>query len=445
MKKKKNVKHYIEKIPLKKIIKHEKIADLLREYVNDVSKIITESLFLLNTYTLHCLDSGVNVNLDGTLIRQCVSLTINNGNVKLGKVKEKYKKNDLNSEKIKMRELRLETLSYVYKEIFNKEAKVEFKKIDYVTSAVEYFVKTYSANIMNHVTLNFNKFQFNYLKLIVAKRLHQINLSKKQINTITSNIQNTLLEQSEINIRSKIFDDNLLENIKETLKTIQEEEFKNLPSSLIDSEYIKKYHSLPIKKNLNDTLRYFHKMLRYIEIHRDDFNKKRKEDGESSIKINKFSLLPHIAPKHLHITLDRRSLCVIYNSFYVTKQVGIVDFQKNYMKYYDELFKTKAVLKRTYSKWGKPKFFSTDGYSASILFQKGKSGKTNKDTKEENGRAQCAHSLTLDNALHCYKELYLIHIKQCIALSSVCECAQCARRYCLSSRNEKSFKWIVRG
>lgn len=130
---------YVEKTTLSGITLNDNLTNILRKHVSITSQIITEAMFLLNQYTLFCLEYNFDVNLDCTLIRQCVSLVINNGDVELNRVKEKYKAETKNADKIKTRTERVGRLYYIYNTIYKANECLNFGKVQFMTSSTEYY------------------------------------------------------------------------------------------------------------------------------------------------------------------------------------------------------------------------------------------------------------------------------------------------------------------
>lgn len=90
-------------------------------------------------------------------------LIIHNGKCKLGRVKGKYGEKEENRGKIAKGDSRLNTLTKVFNEKYNVLDHEKYKNEKCITGPIEYSPQTFFANINNHISMNFDKFQNKYL------------------------------------------------------------------------------------------------------------------------------------------------------------------------------------------------------------------------------------------------------------------------------------------
>lgn len=106
-----------------------------------------------------------------------------------------------------------------------------------------------------------------------------------------------------------------------------------------------------LKKNYIDVLKYYHKILTYLETN----NKKR------------FSLLPQLSLNLSHVRFDSRFISTIYDNFQTKEnKVGIKYFEANYKDYYKQCFNLDKL--KAY-KSANPISFTTNGYSVCVNFE----------------------------------------------------------------------------
>jgi hypothetical protein len=390
--------YHAVKFKLETIVKDPKLVDIINNAVIKENKIIFEGMNLFNNYIFYCLDNNLPVNIDTTLIRQCCMIVID-PKKKLGKIKinfakpdltgktkeeilvieQKYKeKKDRYEEVGKANRDRVKIIRLAHKTYFPKESLEKFSNDIGIMLPIELFSDTFLANIENHITYNYFKFQLRYLSAIIKKELNKFDLDDKQISIISRYIQKCITinekidfvcnDKLSIDIYSKIknsIDGIIKGQIK--LVTIKRCQYIDLKLTTETSMFYKKcYEQSVLKKNMNDVIKYFGMISKYLT-----------DNDEKS-----FTVIPQISLGYQHIMFDSRIMSSFYNKWKDTK-LSVRLFEEKYDEYFNEMFNLKQKCARLYKQGNESKILSTDGFSVSVMFVNKNKIKTKKPNKKK--------------------------------------------------------------
>jgi len=336
----KNVDNRIVKCKLITILKNHNWLPKIKNIVKIINMIKTESYFFFNQYILYLLSNNKNINFNKTTIERATLFILSMQNT------IRYKDNEY--------ELLDNVYNSEYKKLRNNKV-LEYSNIKSILNPFAYIARELMTNIINHLNLNFFRFQKQYIKTFVYDEFLKLKIKKSILYSIVScilyNINNKI--DSNIVIKSKKLQkyeklNDIIPKMDELIKKFKEE----IPLSI--RENISEFN---LKKNYNDVLKYYYVMIKYLE----DNNKKR------------FQLLPQLTLKMSYVRFDSRMLSTIYDSFMdKSNKVGIKYFESNYKNFYKECFN---FNKFKYNRIGNPISFSTNGYSVCINFELKKKNK----------------------------------------------------------------------
>jgi hypothetical protein len=335
------------KVFLKQTLKHPSTQPIIDNSICKLSKIAYVTGMMFWYYISFCLINKLDFTITEKLLNRCTNMILI-GSKPIG---------DVDTEIV--------TLKDVYrrhKETFDKVPQYNFLG---ATRPMEYFNTGFLANIINHVQVNFYKFQKRYVKAYVEwflrktfKSYPNASLEKplkgKQVAVLVWLVQRTLNKSSEeIETDNKMMPPELLEKLLPHIKTMISKLLERLPEVLRD-----KVNHSNLKKNLSTSIRYFYHMSRVLT----------KLDKKS------FSPVPRIGLHRHHFRFDSKYLCRIYNDWGRSmedpetkdqqKPIGKTEFEKDYMWYRDQMFD----FTKFYDSKKKPPpiTFSTDAVSVSI-------------------------------------------------------------------------------
>ena len=338
----------VRKVLLKQVLKYPSLQPIIDNSICKLSKIAYVTGMLFSYYISFCLIGKLDFKINEKTLNRCTNTIL---------IGSKLIK-DVDDEIVNIKEVYRQ-----HHETFDKVPQYDFPG---VSRPMEYFNGVFMANIINHVQLNFHKFQKRYIRAYAEWHLKKAfknypnatlekPLKGKQIAIMVWLIQRTLNKSSE-----KIETDNaempleLLEKLLPHIKTIIERLLKCFPQALCN-----KINHGNLKKNLTSGIRYF-----------DHMSKVLTKLGKKS-----FSPIPHIGLHRHHFLHDCKYVCRIYNDWRRSmedpetkgqyKPIGKVQFEKDYAEYRDLMFD----FSKFYDSKKKPPpiTFSTDGVSVSII------------------------------------------------------------------------------
>ena len=383
-----DIQHQTIKCKMKSILKFPDMLDIIKEKVNIINKIWTETYLLFNQFIIKRLSDDKSLNIDYNLIERCSLFVLDNQNSirTKGQTLKSINKliDDTNNIKIKNKLIRdktkLETyfaLNDIYQTIYSKLGSNNLQKYNQTKSInrpLEYLSRQIIVNIKNHTSIHFWKFQKRYLKAKLLDKLTDQKLNKRTIHSIINCIQFHINNKGDtIIIKSKYIKKLKEENLDkynyviDIIKTTILNERSNLPIEIKN-----KVNQYNLSRNFQSVLKYYYYMLQFLE----------KNDKK------RFSLLPQLSFGYSYIKFDSRFLSTIYdewilkkidevNNFgeefikkkynitFKLKTVGIKAFEKNYSEYFDRCFKFKEITKKR----DIPISFTTNGYSVCILYK----------------------------------------------------------------------------
>lgn len=393
------------------------LVEIFDNSVEKENKIIFEGANLFNNYAFYCLNNKIPTNLNTTLFRQCCMLIID-PDVKIGLIKTNFKEPDItdktadeiieiNKKFNEMKEnykkigdennARVEILKNVYNTYFPKKDLEKFKNEKCLTIPIEEFSQTFMANVDNHFVLNYFRFQLRYIQSILNKKLKELEL-EPEINDFQLSILSRYI-QKRINIKEKIdfvcndkIPNETYQRIKNHIDVIIRTQIKLLTVDRVTYDilgltpetsmfYKKNCEAILRKTNKDNILKYFSIMSKYLT-----------EQGEKS-----FSLLPQLSLNFHHITFNKSALSSVYNTW-KNKKLTIKQFEKDFDKYFNEMFNIKKKCVRCYKQGYKPKSISTDGFSVSVIFvHKDRIKRPTKSKKKKNDVSEKLNLETINN------------------------------------------------
>jgi hypothetical protein len=322
---KKDVIYSTIKCKLTSILEHDEFLPLIKDRVEVVNKIWVEAYNLFNLFILNKLRRNHTPHFTCTTIDRCVLFVIGKSNSIRGQTKTTMdiqkqiddtllKLNNENNEEIKikldktMNVLKKEKKRLIeYKDLKimytlysklknNKLEETNFDNIDSIKRPFEYLSQQIMVNIMNHISLNFHKFQKRYLKAKVFDIFSRFKINKSNMYSILNCIKyhvNNKIDTVKI-ISKKLLKLNNISILKDIMINIILEEKMNMPRQIFENV-------LPsnLKKNYGYVLKYYYHMINYLE------------HGEKK----RFSLIPQLNFGYTYIKFDKRFISTIYNEW----------------------------------------------------------------------------------------------------------------------------------
>ena len=335
-KKKIDYDFFIVKCKMNSIIKDLDLNFIIEKHTIDLNEIFFATYYLFNIYVYELLENNkVGNKMSRVTIQRCCNILFN-GNFR----NEDQEITDLTNIYTK------------YKQYFDL---LNLPKMDSINPVVEQFSEQIFTNILNHYCLNFYRFQQKYLIFKLEQWIGN-GYSEKLLAYLTRKCQQAINENSSsfcLALDPKRKENQKINQLEleEKLKAFIDNEQKLLPEKLLG-----KITKTNIKENLWDTIIYFRLMLDKLE--------------ENSLK--RFDLLPQLSLGVHNIRLGSRYLCVIYNEWKNNNSknnIKIKEFEKNYEKYYAEMFNLQYFDKRKDIN-SIPISFLTDGVSICSMFRK---------------------------------------------------------------------------
>ncbi len=155
-KKKKDIEHYSIKCKLKNILKISDLLPIIKERVKITNQLWIESYFLFNLYMLNQLNKNKIPSFNYNTLERCALFVIDKQDKIRGTKDEQTNSNN--------NELQLLKDAYNdYLTIGNNYVK-QYKKIPCIQQPITYLSREIMTNIKNHCSLNFYRFQRQYLK-----------------------------------------------------------------------------------------------------------------------------------------------------------------------------------------------------------------------------------------------------------------------------------------
>lgn len=300
-----NYEYACIKTSFKEIIKNDKLLIIINQKVIDINKIIFVMMYLFNLYIMNLLednqtnDEKYDFNKD-TIVR-CFRIlynkTFRKKDNEIGIIQKTYEKHKK------------------FIDSFNFP-----KNVEGCNYPIEAFCSTFYTNVLNHIKRNFTKFMGRYLFMKVNILLDKFKLSKISQRILTKYLQKVIINDTDFNfqLNEKVKDKNLIDNhdkICELLTDLSTKEKLKFPKTLIGNL---------TDENLIKNKWYCLKYYKYILDNIPDDKKK-------------FSLLPQLDFGLNYIRFGSRFLSQIYNEW-KDEDISIKVFEKDYRKYYNEMF-----------------------------------------------------------------------------------------------------------
>jgi len=222
---------------------------------------------------------------------------------------------------------------------------IAYSKIPAISNPFNYIATELMTNIINHVNLNFKRFQKIYVKIFVYELFNKYNFKKPLLCSIVNLIMYHVNEKKDklVIYSKKIANLSNLNELVPLMKTLIEKLKNEIPEKIKD-----KIVDYNLKSNYVEVLKYYYNMLGYLELN----------------NLKRFSLLPQLSLKYSYIRFDSRFISTIYDESQPKEnKVGIKYFEANYKKYYKKCFK---FDKLKYNKTSNPISFLTNGYSVCV-------------------------------------------------------------------------------
>ena len=149
---KKFVTNRIIKCKLKTILKNQDWLPHIKNIVKVINMIKTESYFFFNQYILYLLSNNKDIKFDKTTIERSTLFVLNM------------------QDTIRYKDDEYDNLNEVYNnnyKILGKNKILEYANIKSINNPFAYLSRELMVNIINHINLNFFKFQKLYIKTFV--------------------------------------------------------------------------------------------------------------------------------------------------------------------------------------------------------------------------------------------------------------------------------------
>ena len=203
--KKRNVDHYTIKCRLSSILRFPELEKLIKTRVDITNRIWTEAYFLFNLHVLRLLTTNQKVEFDDVTLTRCALFVIDKQNTIRGKLSTRNEKTSKDFETISLEETYLQHYRPLRKNKNNNYLHPNYANIKSVKRPLEYLAIQMKTNILNHIQINFSKYQHKYLMAKWIPKLVQFQLSKRNqrsiINIIQYHVNN---KHSNITIFSKV-------------------------------------------------------------------------------------------------------------------------------------------------------------------------------------------------------------------------------------------------
>jgi hypothetical protein len=375
-----NTRKMAIKLKLNTALKDKSLGATLETCARTTSKATFATDVHFHLYVMEALDKGEDFEINNTVLGRCANMSMTGSKPFTGTSKAPKKATVAQKAKAAERTkaakkniAKLKEIRTKYHEIFDKMPVQYFPA---ATRPLENFHKIYMANIENHITLNFYKFQQRYIKAMIEKVLtteyprkifEKKLFTSKQYGLLTWLVQRTLHKPNvKMETESKLINKTTLEKVMPHLLNVLKSVAKSVPTSIYEN-----ISSKNLKENLKDLIRYFSHMSKYLQ----------------SIGKSAFSPLPNVGLGRHHMHIDKRFMHRIYNKHY-NEKIEQRDFEVNFKKHYDRMFNFKVMFK---DKPYYPEYMVTDGFSISIILDvpsdvnvKKTSGKKKSTKKKKN-------------------------------------------------------------
>ena len=283
--------HTVIKCKLVTILKNKDWLSEIQQRVYAVNKIKIEAYFFFNQYILSLLETDKLIGFDYSTIERCALFVLGIAESDIRKKDDEYT-----------------NMMKVYKDNYltlNDNKVGEYKNIKSITEPFQYISRELMNNIINHVNLNFKRFQRIYVKTYFDDIFVQFKLSKSLLisllNCILYHINN---DTDKIIIRSEKL--NKLENLKDIIPVMRH--FILTMKEQIPNSFKNNITNDNLKEKYVDVLKYYYKIVKNLE----DLNRKR------------FSVLPQLQLGYSNVKFDSRFISTIYDSF-INKEIVDID------------------------------------------------------------------------------------------------------------------------
>ncbi|AYV84552.1 MAG: hypothetical protein Hyperionvirus29_5 [Hyperionvirus sp.] len=319
------------------------LKEIIYQKVIKSNKIILEGIHLFTIYVLYIISQDEHMPITETTIRRCMRYCLTNPN-------SSRSTGDIDEDDIIQHVKKI----YFDFDIIGREDDF-FDDSQGLMKGIEATADTYHTNLIMHIRTNFKRFQKRYLRHRLTKFLENYkDVENDAITFLLPALQQMINGNHKYSYRTEErrvrFNTLVIKYDLDSfglIETLLLKEF--IPFSINFADELPKVTD----KEIYNYLSYFSYILKEFKEH----------------DLKRFKLVPHFVPKIRYITFDARPLCAIYNSWKQT-DINVKIFEKDYEKYFNEMFHIKKKYKKLLKKYPSVRSISTNGYTVSLRFQK---------------------------------------------------------------------------